>query len=42
MGIKSWLKYIWVGMVKNQCCHSDYSTVKLAVTQEGMNRINIF
>ena len=39
MEIKSWLKNIGVGMVKNGCGHTD---LKLAVSQRGMNRINWF
>ena len=39
MEIKSWLKNIGVGMVKNGRGHTD---LKLAVSQRGMNRINWF
>ena len=42
MEIKSWLKKIAVGMVKNGCGHSGPSTLKLAVSQKGMNGINSF
>ena len=40
MEIKSWLKNIGVGMVKNGCGHSGPSKLKLAVSQEGINGIN--
>ena len=39
MEIKSWLKNIGVGVVKNGCGHTG---LKLAVSQRGMNRINWF
>ena len=39
MGIKSLLKKIVVGVVKNGCCHSSLSILKLAVSQEGFNGI---
>ena len=32
--IKSWLKNIGVGMVKNECGHSGLRTLKSAVSQE--------
>ena len=35
--IKSWLKNIGVGMVRNGCDHSGLKTLKLAVSQEGVN-----
>ena len=40
MEIKSWLKNIGVSMVKNGCGHSDIRTLKLAVSQKGINGIN--
>ena len=40
--IKSWLKNIGVGMVKNGCGHSVLRTLKLAVCQGKMNEINWF
>ena len=42
MEIKSWLKITGVGVVKNGCGHSDLRTLKLAASQEGINRINWF
>ena len=42
MEIKSWLKNIVVRMVKIGCDHSRVSTLKLAVSQKGINRINCF
>ena len=42
MEIKSWLKNIWWGVVKNGCGHSDHMTLKLAVSQEGIDEINGF
>ena len=38
--IKSWLKDIGVGVVKNECGHSGLRTLKLAVSQEGISGIN--
>ena len=40
MEIKSWLKNIGVGVVKNVCDHSGLRTLKLAVFQEGRNQRN--
>ena len=40
--IKSWLKYIGVGMVKNGCGYSGLRILKLAVSQKGINGINWF
>ena len=37
---RSWLKNIWVGMVKNGCGHSVLWTLKLAVCQGEMSGIN--
>ena len=42
MEFKSWLKNIWWGVVKNGCGHSDHMTLKLAVSQEGIDGINGF
>ena len=42
MEIKSWLKNIWWGVVKNGCGYSDHMTLKLAVSQEGIDGINGF
>ena len=42
MEIKSWLKNTGVGIVKNGCGHSGLRTLKLAVSQKGINRINRF
>ena len=42
MEIKSWLKYIDVGLVKNGCGHSGLRTLKLTVSQKGINGINWF
>ena len=42
MSIRSWLKNIGVGMVKNGCGHSILRTLKLAVCQGEMNWINWF
>ena len=42
MEIKSWLKNTGVGMVRNGCGHSGLKTLKLAVSQEGINGINRF
>ena len=36
MEIRSWLKNIGVGVVKNGCGHSGLRTLKLAVSQEGI------
>ena len=40
--IKSWLKNIDVGMVKNEFGHSGVRTLKLALSQEGINGISWF
>ena len=40
MEIKSWLKNIWVGVVKNG--HPGLKTVKLVVPQKGTNGMNLF
>ena len=40
MEIKNWLRNIRVGVVKNGCVHSGPRTLKLALSQEGVNRIN--
>ena len=37
MKLKSWLKNIEVGVVKNGCGYSSLRTLKLAVSQKGMN-----
>ena len=37
MEIKSWLKNVGVGLVKNGC---DHFGLKLAVSQNGINGIN--
>ena len=42
MEIRNWLKNIWVGAAKNGCSYSGYRTLKLAVSQEGINGINWF
>ena len=42
MEIKSSLKNIGVGVVKNGCGHSGLRTIKLAVSQKGINEINWF
>ena len=42
MIIKRWLKNIGVSMVKNGWGHSSLRTLKLAVSQEGINEINWF
>ena len=42
MEIKSWLKNVGVGMVKNGCGQSGHKTLKLAVSQEGVNEKNLF
>ena len=36
MEIKSWLKSIWVSVVKNGCDYYGLRTFKLAVSQEGI------
>ena len=38
--IKSWLKNLEVGMVKNWCYYSGQKTLTLAVSQEENNGIN--
>ena len=40
--IKSWMKSIGVGMVKNWCGHYGLRTLKLALSQEGINRVGWF
>ena len=40
--IKSWLKNIGVGLVKNGCGYSGLRTLKLAVSQEWINGANWF
>ena len=42
MEIKSWLKNIGMGVIKNGCDHSGLSTLKLAVSEKGINGINWF
>ena len=42
MEIKSWLKNIRVGVVKNGCDYTGPRTLKLAVSQREINRINWF
>ena len=42
MEIKSWLKNIVVGVVKNGCGHSCLKILKLAVSQKGITVINWF
>ena len=37
MKIKSWVKNNGLGMVKTGCEHSGFRTLKLAVSQEGIN-----
>ena len=39
MELKSWLKKIGVGVVKNGCGHSGLMALKLAVSQERINEI---
>ena len=39
MEVKSCLKNIWVSVVKNRCSHSGLKTLKLAVSQEGWNKL---
>ena len=36
------MKYIGVGMVENGCGHSGLRTLKLAVSQKGINEITGF
>ena len=38
--IKSSFKNIELGMVKNECGHSGLRTLKLAVSQKGINGMN--
>ena len=40
MEIKSKLKNIGVGMVKNGYSHSSHRTLKLALSREGINELN--
>ena len=40
--IKRWLKNVGVGVVENKCGHSGLRTLKLAVSQEEINRVNWF
>ena len=40
--IKRWLKNVGVGTVKNVCGHSDFRTLKLAVSQQGITRVSWF
>ena len=40
--IKSWLKSMWVDLVKIGCGHSGLRALKLGVSQEGINGINRF
>ena len=40
--IKSWSKNVGVGVVKNGYDHSGLKTLKLAVSQKGINWINWF
>ena len=40
--IKSWLKNIVVGVIKNGYGHSGLRTLKLAVSQEVINRVSWF
>ena len=40
--IKSWLKNIGMGIVKNGCGHSGLRTLKLALCQEGINGVSWF
>ena len=42
MEMKSWLKNVGVGMVKNVYGYSSLVTQKLALSQEGINVINFF
>ena len=42
MEIKSWLKDIRVDLVKNGCDHPGLRTLKLVVSQERINVINLF
>ena len=37
MEIKSWLKNSGVALVKNECCDSGSRTLKLFLSQEGIN-----
>ena len=40
--IRSWLENIGVGMVKNGCDHFGLRTLKLALSQEGINGVRWF
>ena len=42
MEIKSWLKNMGLGVVKNRCGYSGLRTLKLAVSLKGINGINWF
>ena len=42
MEIKSWLKNIGVDRIKNGCGHSGQTTLKLTVSQKGIDRLNWF
>ena len=42
MEIKSWLKNVGMGLVKNGYGHSGLWTVKLAIFPEGINGVNWF
>ena len=42
MEIKRWLKNIGVDVVKSRCGHSGHGTLKLALSQEGINKKNWF
>ena len=42
MEIRSWLKNIEVGLVKNGCGHSVFRTLKLAACHGEINGINWF
>ena len=40
--IKSWLKNIDFGVVKNECGHSGLKIVKLSVSHGGINGVSLF
>ena len=42
METESWLKNTGMGVVKNGCGYSGHRTLKLAVSQEGLNGVDWF
>ena len=42
MEVKNWLKNFGVGVVKNGCSHFGHRTLKMAVSQKGIDEINWF